>query len=67
MAEDLELYVRFLLAGHLPVVSPHVSHLHRFHAQNFSVGVDAEKHGNDLRAIYDLHAGELGELGIERP
>ena len=24
MAEDLDLYVRFLLAGHLPVVCPHL-------------------------------------------
>ncbi|MBO3270875.1 glycosyltransferase family 2 protein [Hymenobacter defluvii] len=67
MAEDLELYVRFLLAGHLPLLSPHISHLHRFHTNNISIGVDAEKHGNDLRVIYDLHAAELGKLGIERP
>lgn len=67
MAEDLELYVRFLLAGHLPVIAPHISHLHRFHTSNFSVGVDAEKHGNDLRMIYDKHAQKLQAQGIERP
>lgn len=67
MAEDLDLYVRFLLAGHLPVVSPHVSHLHRFHSSNVSIGVDAEKHSNDLRVIYNKYAAQLQALGVNRP
>ena len=67
MAEDLDLYVRFLLAGHLPVVCPHVSHLHRFHAHNVSIGVDAARHNADLRVIYAKYAAPLGALGIEGP
>jgi len=67
MAEDLDLYVRFLLVGHLPVLSPHISHLHRFHSSNVSIGVDADKHGADLRVIYDQYAEQLQALGIERP
>ncbi|MCB2379458.1 glycosyltransferase [Hymenobacter sp. BT635] len=67
MAEDLDLYVRFLLAGHLPVLSPHISHLHRFHSSNVSIGVDADKHGEDLRVIYDKYAEQLRALGVERP
>ncbi|GAB3294758.1 glycosyltransferase family 2 protein [Hymenobacter tenuis] len=67
MAEDLDLYVRFLLAGHLPVICPHVSHLHRFHTSNVSIGVDADKHGQDLQVIYDKYAEQLQQLGIERP
>ncbi|GAB2787530.1 glycosyltransferase involved in cell wall biosynthesis [Hymenobacter luteus] len=67
MAEDLDLYVRFLLAGHQPVICPHISHLHRFHTSNVSIGVDADKHGQDLRVIYDKYAAQLRELGIERP
>lgn len=67
MAEDLDLYVRFLLAGHLPVLSPHISHLHRFHTSNVSIGVDADKHGADLRVIYDKYAEQLKALGVERP
>ncbi|MCA8830659.1 glycosyltransferase family 2 protein [Hymenobacter pini] len=67
MAEDLDLYVRFLLAGHLPVVCPHVSHLHRFHTSNVSIGVDADHHAQDLRIIYDNYAEQLQQLGIERP
>lgn len=65
MAEDLDLYVRFLLAGHLPVLSPHISHLHRFHRSNVSIGVDADKHGADLREIYDKYAEQLKKLGVE--
>ncbi|MGI4875061.1 MAG: glycosyltransferase family 2 protein [Janthinobacterium lividum] len=65
MAEDLDLYVRFLLAGHLPVVCPHSSHLHRFHQNNTSQGVDAAKHHADLQVIYDKYAQQLRALGIE--
>ena len=65
MAEDLDLYVRFLLAGHLPVVCPHISHLHRFHASNVSIGVDADKHHADLQVIYEKYEKELRALGVE--
>lgn len=67
MAEDLDLYVRFLLAGELPVICPHISHLHRFHDSNVSIGVNADKHARDLRVIYDKYAAQLGNMGIERP
>ena len=67
MAEDLDLYVRFLLAGQLPVLCPHISHLHRFHAHNVSIGVDAAKHNADLRVIYQKYAQQLQALGIEAP
>ena len=67
MAEDLDLYVRFLLAGQLPVVCPHISHLHRFHARNVSIGVDAEKHNADLRVIYEKYAKQLKALGVVGP
>ena len=67
MAEDLDLYVRFLLAGQLPVLCPHISHLHRFHARNVSIGVDADKHNADLRAIYAKYAAQLQALGVAAP
>ncbi|MDO7887907.1 glycosyltransferase family 2 protein [Hymenobacter cheonanensis] len=67
MAEDLDLYVRFLLAGHLPVVCPHYSHLHRFHSANVSQGIDAARHNADLRVIYDKYASQLRALGIAAP
>ena len=67
MAEDLDLYVRFLLAEHLPVVCPHISHLHRFHARNVSIGVDAAKHNADLLVIYQKYSAQLRVLGIAEP
>ena len=67
MAEDLDLYVRFLLAEQLPVLCPHISHLHRFHARNVSIGVDAEKHNADLRVIYEKYRAQLQDLGVDGP
>jgi glycosyltransferase involved in cell wall biosynthesis len=67
MAEDLDLYVRFLLAGQLPVLCPHISHLHRFHTRNVSIGVDAATHNADLRVIYDKYRPQLQALGIDEP
>lgn len=67
MAEDLDLYVRFLLAGQLPVLCPHISHLHRFHTRNVSIGVDADKHNADLRAIYAKYQLRLEQLGVDAP
>jgi len=67
MAEDLDLYVRFLIAGHMPKMSPHISHLHRFHTGNISIGVDANKHHNDLRMIYERYGEQLERIGIEKP
>ena len=67
MAEDLDLYVRFLLAGQLPVLCPHISHLHRFHASNVSIGVDAARHNADLRVIYDKYAPRLAALDVAGP
>jgi glycosyltransferase involved in cell wall biosynthesis len=65
MAEDLDLYVRFLLAGQLPGYSPHISHLHRCHNRNISIGVDAAKHHDDLKCIYDRYADKLKALDVE--
>ncbi|MGI4835166.1 MAG: glycosyltransferase family 2 protein [Janthinobacterium lividum] len=66
-AEDLDLYVRFLLAGHLPVPCPHYSHLHRFHAANTSQGIDAAKHNADLQLIYKKYFKALQSLHILGP
>lgn len=67
MAEDLDLYIRFLMAGHLPVVSRHISHLHRFHTSNISHGTDMAKHKVHIQEIYDKYAMELENLGVKRP
>jgi glycosyltransferase involved in cell wall biosynthesis len=67
MAEDLDLYMRFLLAGHMPVVCPHLSHLHRFHRANVSIGVDANRHHADLANLYGKYAEQLQAVGVEAP
>ncbi|MBO2011715.1 glycosyltransferase family 2 protein [Hymenobacter negativus] len=67
MAEDLDLYVRFLLAGQLPVLCPHISHLHRFHTRNVSIGVDAATHNADLQVIYAKYREHLQKMGIAEP
>lgn len=36
IAEDVDLYIRFLSAGHMPQYVSFISHLHRFHAGNLS-------------------------------
>ena len=65
MAEDLDLYVRFLMKGALPIALPFASHLHRTHGANISKGVDAEKHFGDLRQMYDRHEPHLQKLHVE--
>lgn len=64
MAEDLELYVRFLLHGALPLALPFASHLHRMHGDNFSKGVDAGHHFKDLRKMYAAHEPKLQKLAV---
>lgn len=65
MAEDLDLYVRFLIRGHLNVYLPMISHLHRMHTANFSIGCDRDKHHNDLRAIYGRNEEQLRVMGVK--
>ena len=63
MAEDLDLYVRFLIHGHLNVYLPIISHLHRMHTANFSIGCDRDKHHSDLKDIYGRNEEKLKVMG----
>lgn len=63
MAEDLDLYVRFLLAGQMPLYVPYISHLHRNHQGNTS---REAQHGSDLEKIYDKYSAQLAILGIHK-
>jgi len=65
MAEDLDLYVRFLIHGHLNVYIPMISHLHRMHTSNFSIGCDRNKHHSDLIDIYRRNEVKLKVMGIK--
>ena len=51
MAEDLDIYIRFLLRGHLPKHQDFISHLHRLHNNNLSNGMTAEKHKIDVDTL----------------
>ena len=63
-AEDLELYVRFLLEAGLPLYVPMISHLHRMHGDNVSKDIDKEHYNGDLRGIYERHQSVLARRGI---
>jgi GT2 family glycosyltransferase len=65
MAEDLDLYVRFLIHGHLNVYLPMISHLHRMHTANFSIGCDRDHHHADLTDIYRRNEEKLKAQGVK--
>lgn len=64
-AEDLELYVRFVLEAGLPRYIPAVSHLHRVHDGNVSRNVDKDRYNRDMETIYRLHEPRLRARNIE--
>lgn len=63
-AEDLELYVRFILEAGLPIYVPTVSHLHRVHGGNVSRNVDKDRYNQDMETIYRLHEPRLRARNI---
>jgi len=63
-AEDLELYVRFLLEAGLPLYVPMISHLHRLHGDNVSHGIDKDRYNADLLVIFRRHEERLRSRGI---
>ncbi|MCY7349505.1 MAG: glycosyltransferase [Cytophagaceae bacterium] len=65
MAEDLDLYVRFLLDGQLPRYVPIISHLHRMHRSNTSKGVDKDKYNEDMARSYQKYSPQLRRMGID--
>jgi glycosyltransferase involved in cell wall biosynthesis len=67
MAEDLDLVIRLVLAGHLPHYLPLVTHLHRFHANNASNGHDGKRHIEHLRTLFQLYRDKLSKHHVEAP
>lgn len=55
VAEDLDLFTRFLLNNSLPLTLPITSHLHRMHSSNLSIGIDKEKHLADVKLIFEKY------------
>jgi len=51
VAEDLDLFIRFLLHGEMPLYLPIISHLHRKHESNFSIGQGGAQHLKNLEHL----------------
>ncbi len=64
MAEDLDLFTRFLLLGSMPRYSPHASHIHRIHGENLSIGETRDKHMKNLIILKEKYKKELKALHI---
>jgi glycosyltransferase involved in cell wall biosynthesis len=61
---DIDLYLRFLFANHLPKYTSFINHLHRFHSQNASKDTDQQKHLQDLQDLYQKYQTKLKILNI---
>ena len=48
---DLDLFIRFLRAGKMPLYLPIISHLHRMHEGNLSIGQGGEQHFKNLEVL----------------
>lgn len=57
MAEDLDLYIRFLLAGEFPEYLPITSHIHRFHNKNLSIGQGGARHLEQVSWLKEKYKG----------
>lgn len=65
MAEDLDLFIRFLIKGNMPKYSPHISHIHRVHGNNLSIAETRERHMAHLLDLKRKYESELKVLGIK--
>jgi len=57
-AFDLELYIRFVKNGYMPIYSPLHSHIHRFYNSNQTQKIQDFQHGckpNYMQDILKLH------------
>lgn len=59
IAEDLDLYIRFLFAGAQPLHMPFISHLHRYHHTNLSRGITAEHHRQSIAELRRKYGKEI--------
>ncbi len=51
MAEDLDLFIRFLIAEHMPSYQPFISHIHRNHDKNLSKDENLTKHIDRMKEL----------------
>jgi glycosyltransferase involved in cell wall biosynthesis len=62
MAEDLDLFVRFILSDAMPVYLNFTSHLHRFHENNLSIGIDKNAHALHAAEIQERYKSQIARL-----
>lgn len=62
--QDLDLFIRFLLNGHIPLRCPWISHFHRFHNNNLSGQIDQKRHGALLASLRKKYTVELTRYTI---
>lgn len=64
LAEDMDLYTRFLLAGHRPHYLPGPLYLHRFHGDNLSAKylTDKSLHERDVRELSAKYRRQLEKV-----
>lgn len=67
MAEDLDLFIRFLLRGCMPAIVPYISHFHRVHDTNISRDVTLAHHQQDLAQLYLKYEEQLANMNIVCP
>lgn len=64
MGEDIDLYLRFLLAGQMPVYMNFISHLHRIHSGNTSAAASVQTHKLQMLELKEKYKSQLTNLGI---
>jgi glycosyltransferase involved in cell wall biosynthesis len=64
MSEDIDLFIRFLLAGHMPRYCGFNSHIHRHHGKNLSEKVTVETHKEHIKSLLFKYETELKKRGI---
>lgn len=62
IAEDLDLFIRFLLNNSMPNVVTFNSHLHRDHKKNLSLGIDQNKHKEYALMLLDKYKNEFNNI-----
>lgn len=64
MAEDLDLFIKFLLIDEMPGYTPAITNIHRFHGKNASKGYDMQKHLMKIEELKKIHYQELVKRGL---
>ncbi|MEP7103191.1 MAG: glycosyltransferase [Candidatus Dojkabacteria bacterium] len=55
MAEDLDVFVKFLLNKSFPIYTNFLSHLHRTHLSNLSKDMNLEVHKKDAQVLFEKY------------